>query len=121
MNHVKTSIIVILISGCATYASPGGPIVDMYGVNHEQYQYDRAQCAAYANEVRATEQAVRGAAVGAAVGGVLGAVIGDGRDAARGAGSGAVIGAAKGGIKGVQERSKVIRNCLRNRGYSVLN
>lgn len=113
MNHVKTSILVILISGCATYASPGGPIVDMYGVNHEQYQYDRAECAAYANEVRATEQAVRGAAVG----GVLGAVIGDGGDAARGAGSGAVIGA----IKGVQERSKVIRNCLRNRGYSVLN
>tara|TARA_A100001037_G_C15150017_1_gene638549 strand:- start:3260 stop:3517 length:258 start_codon:yes stop_codon:yes gene_type:complete len=85
----------------------------MYGVDPRQYAYDRANCANYADQVRTTEQAIRGAAVGAAIGGITGG--GDG--AAKGAGAGTVIG----GLKGIGDRSTVIRNCLRNRGYSILN
>jgi hypothetical protein len=35
--------------------------------------------------------------------------------------AGAIIGGAKGVGKGVHERRTVVRNCLRNRGYAVLN
>ena len=32
-----------------------------------------------------------------------------------------VLGGAKGTSRGLDERQRVVRNCLRNRGYAVLN
>ncbi|MEX2130382.1 MAG: hypothetical protein WD772_02765 [Pseudohongiellaceae bacterium] len=97
------------------------PIVDMQGVNVAQYNTDLAECRIYADEVRAGREAAQGAVGGAVVGGVIGAAIGNSDTVQRAAGAGAVAGAARGVGEAVREREMVVRNCLRGRGYRVLN
>ena len=58
---------------------------------------------------------------GALTGAAVGAAVGNSDTAQRAAGAGAVVGGAKGTGRGVAERDRVVRNCLRNRGYAVLN
>jgi outer membrane lipoprotein SlyB len=111
----------LLLSGCANRENPGGPIVDMRGVDPVNYRMDLADCGEYANQVAVGQQAATGAVAGAVLGGVIGAVVGNSNDAQEGAGAGAVIGGAKGVGRGVRERRMVVRNCLRHRGYAVLN
>ena len=96
-------------------------IIDRKGVNEAHYQADLAECQGYASEVRTGEKAAKGAASGAVVGGLVGAAVGNSRDAQRGAGAGAVTGAAKGVSAGEQDKVKVVKQCLRGRGYRVLN
>jgi outer membrane lipoprotein SlyB len=62
-----------------------------------------------------------GAAGGALIGGLIGAIVGGGGSAVRGAGVGAVAGGAGSAGDTEKERSKVVKNCLRNRGYKILN
>jgi uncharacterized protein YcfJ len=127
----KSIAVVVLFAlaaagGCAHHtpaepAAPGGVIVDMKGVDPAKYQVDLNECAAYADQVDAGSK-VAGSAVGAAaVGGAVGAIFGGGHGAAQGAGAGAVVGGAHGVGDTLHERTQVVRNCLRNRGYSVLN
>jgi len=111
---------VLLLSACANRANPGGPIVDMRGVDPVVYQRDLAECGEYANQVPVGQQAATGAVAGAVVGGAVGAVVHD-HDVGEGAGAGAILGGAKGVGHGVRERQTVVRNCLRHRGYAVLN
>ncbi len=106
----------ILLSACAHQ-----PIIDRKGVNMAQYQQDLQECRAYADEVALGQKAVGGAAAGAVVGAAIGAAVGDSTTAKRAAGAGAVAGASKGTARGAQEKRQVINNCLRNRGYAVLN
>ena len=108
---------VILLSGCA---SPGRDVViDPAGVDMQQYQQDLAQCEQIAQQVRS--KAGSRATGGAIVGGLIGSVVGDSTTARKGAGVGAITGAARGGAATRRERVQVIKNCLRNRGYQVLN
>ncbi len=108
-------------SGCTSSSLPGRPIVDMKGVNAKAYEADLAECNEYAKEVEAGKQVAIGAAAGAAVGGLMGASMGNGDRAKRSAGAGATYGGARGGLRALNESNKVVRNCLRNRGYVVLN
>ena len=96
-------------------------IIDRAGVDPAKYQQDLAECREYSSEVKTGEKAARGAASGAVVGGLVGAAVGNSRDAQRGAGAGAVTGAAKGVSAGEQDKVKVVKQCLRGRGYRVLN
>ena len=113
----------LVLGGCAhRERAPTGVIVDMKGVDRARYENDIAECSAYVDQVAVGEKAAVGAAGGAVVGGLIGAAVGGSRDSAKeGAGAGAVVGGAKGTLHGVRERRQVMRNCLRNRGYSVLN
>ena len=52
---------------------------------------------------------------------VLRAIAGNSDTAERAAGVGGVIGGAKGAGSGLRERDRVVKNCLRGRGYRVLN
>lgn len=103
----------LLLNACA---SPG-PIIDK-GVNFDPVQYERdyADCQAYQKQVR--NKAGGGALGGAIVGGLIGAITGD-------IGESAAVGAVAGGAGGVgdtaQEKRQVLHNCLRARGYKVLN
>jgi outer membrane lipoprotein SlyB len=107
----------ILISACS---SPGSDIIiDPAYVDRAQYEQDLAECERLADQVR--EKAGERAARGAVVGGLIGAVWGGDRSVERGAGVGAISGAAKGASLTENEKKRVIKNCLRNRGYSVLN
>ena len=111
-----TAALSLLLVACVSE-----PIVDTKGVNMAQYEQDKAECTAFADQVQVTHKAAGHAAVGAAVGAAIGAALGNSSDAARGAGAGAATGALEGGDRGFQERERVVGNCLRNRGYAVLN
>ena len=110
----------VLLTACANRANPGGPIVDLHGMDPVVYRTDLAECGEYANQVAVGQKAAAGAVAGAVIGGAVGAVAGH-HGAKEGAGAGAIIGGAQGVGKGVNERRKVVRNCLRHRGYAVLN
>lgn len=111
----------LVAAGCSS--TPGRPIVDMKGVNAYQYEQDLQECSTYADEVNVAGKTVGGAAAGAAVGAAVGAIWDghNGNSAGRGAATGAVVGGAGGVGSGVAERSQVVKNCLRGRGYRVLN
>lgn len=106
----------LLLTACASQ-----PIVDTKGVNMIQYQQDLAECETYAQQVQVAGKAATGAVAGAVVGAVVGAAVGNSGTAGRAAGAGAAVGASKGTGRGLHEKQRVVHNCLRNRGYSVLN
>ncbi len=106
----------LFLSACASYQ----PVVDMKGVKPEKYQKDLAECQNYAMQVDPANQALAGALIGAALGA---AMVGSFDDsyALSGAGTGAVAGAAAGTGKGAQDQVTIINNCMKGRGYKVLN
>jgi len=111
--------------GCAqTYQ----PVVDTKGQDSARYQQDLYECRQYAEQVSPAGQAavggLGGAAAGAALGAITGALVGGvsaGEGAAVGAATGGAVGVGTGAYKGVNEQQQIIDNCLRGRGYSVLN
>ena len=115
----KTSVLLMLTAALAACASD--PIIDPKGVNTAQYNQDLAECRVLADQVATGKQAAGGAAAGAVVGAVVGAAVGNSDTAQRAAGAGATLGAAKGTGRAMNERERVVRNCLRGRGYNVLN
>ncbi|HEY0975338.1 MAG TPA: glycine zipper family protein [Solimonas sp.] len=108
---------VALLAACAS----SGPIVDTQNTDMVRYEQDLSQCEAYAAQVNTGQQAGKSALGGAAVGAVLGAIVGNSKTVARGAGVGGVVGGVKGASQGEREKDTVVKNCLRGRGYRVLN
>ena len=114
-NIVIGGLAICLLAACSSQ-----PIVDRKGVDPVAYQRDLNECEQYAQQVSVAQKAGTGAAAGAVVGAAIGAILG-GVGTGEGAGVGAVQGAAGGTAKGVREKRQVVRNCLRHRGYAVLN
>ncbi|WP_250461012.1 glycine zipper family protein [Microbulbifer litoralis] len=117
-----------MLFGCATQQEQvpgaGGIVIDTYGVNLTQYQRDLTDCKGLSYAARSDEgrRGVTRAAGGALLGGALGAIIGDTSSAAAaGAGAGAVLGGVSGVTSAHSEAGRITRNCLRGRGYRVLN
>ncbi len=96
-------------------------IIDKKGVDMAKYQRDLEDCQQYSGEVRTGEKTARGAASGAVTGGLIGAAVGNSRDAQRGAGAGAVVGGSRGIREGTEQEVRGVQQCLRGRGYRVLN
>lgn len=107
----------VLTSGCAR----NRVIVDTKGTNMAAYEQDYAECNEHADQVSTGTQAAKGAGFGAAIGAALGAIFGNSRSVAQSAGAGGVVGGARGAASGEREKDVVLRNCLRGRGYRVLN
>ena len=107
----------LLVAGCASKTSK--PIIDPEGVDMAQYESDLAKCEQVAEQVE--QKAGNEAVSSAVVWGAIGAIFGDAEGAAMGAAAGAVKGGAEGSQDTNMERSKVVKNCLRSRGYNVLN
>jgi hypothetical protein len=105
----------LFLAGCSSHP---GPIIDTKGVNMAHYESDLADCKGYSEQVRIEKGVAKGTVAGAAVGGATGAVVGNAGD---GAGVGAITGAARSAQIGTREKSRVVKNCLRGRGYKVLN
>ena len=97
------------------------PVVDTRGLDPELYEADLLDCYAFADEVETAKKVATGAATGAVVGGVIGAAAGNSDTAKRGAGIGAASGTLSGAASAMQERQRVVKNCLSGRGYLVLN
>lgn len=106
------------LAALAACASHPDPIIDAKGVDMAKYEQDLAECKSYAENVSVAEGTARGAAVGAAVGAVVGAISGD---AARGAGYGGVSGGTQSGLNNKREQERIVKRCISNRGYDVLN
>jgi outer membrane lipoprotein SlyB len=117
----KTFITLLILcafsSGCASKRI----IVDTKGINMAQYNQDLSECTIYAEQVDVGRQAAGRAVAGAAVGAAIGAAVGNSDTAQRGAGVGAIAGGTRGAGTAQREKQVVVRNCLRNRGYAVLN
>jgi len=117
-----------ILFGCAAQPEQvpgaGGIVIDTWGVNMNQYQMDLSECKgiAYSTYSDQGRRGLAGAAGGAVVGGALGAIVGDSsRAAAAGAGAGALVGGLSGAGSAGAEANQIIKNCLRGRGYRVLN
>ncbi|WP_105104301.1 glycine zipper family protein [Microbulbifer pacificus] len=117
-----------VLLGCAhqqeQVPGAGNIVIDTYGVNMRQYQLDLADCRGLSMAARndAGRRGVTRAAGGALLGGALGAIIGDTSSAAAaGAGAGALLGGISGVGSSNAEANYITRNCLRGRGYRVLN
>lgn len=120
---LAAGMLAAMAAGCA---SSYEPIVDMQGVDPVRYQADLGECRQYAERVDVGTSAGTGAAIGAGVGAATGAAVGaitgqPGRGAAIGAAGGGTTGLFGGGLRGADKERQVIRNCLRGRGYSVLD
>lgn len=111
-------LLITLSAGCAG-ARHSKPVIDPAGVDMGQYQTDLAACEQIALQVQ--QKAGAGAVGGAVVGGLVGSIFGDSRSAMKSAGAGAVVGGAKGGAATHREKAMVVKNCMRERGYRVLN
>ena len=122
MCKCRTVVYTLLVSaiGLVGCSSTSGPIIDTKGVNMARYEQDLADCEGYAEQVRIERGVAKGAAAGAAVGGATGAVL-ERSSASEGAAVGAITGAARSAQIGDREKSRVVNNCLRGRGYKVLN
>ncbi|MAY25404.1 MAG: glycine zipper family protein [Polycyclovorans sp.] len=120
---MKSCLLILLVAvtvsaaGCAR----NRVIVDTQNTNMAQYERDHAECETYASQVSTGGKAAKSAGFGAAIGAALGAIFGNSGDVARGAGAGGVVGGARGAASGEREKDQVLRNCLRGRGYRVLN
>ena len=115
---ILAAVMLLSLSACTTTDEI---IIDKKGVNMSRYKQDLAECRGYSSAVKTEEKGARGAASGAIVGGAIGAITGGGDGAARGAGVGAVGGGARGINEGERTEVKVVKRCLRGRGYNVLN
>jgi hypothetical protein len=103
----------LFVAACASK-----PIIDTYNVDMVQYEKDLADCEHIAEQVESGKITAKSAAFGAGVGAAYGVIDGDvGGSAA----TGAVAGGAGGLLKQDNEKARVAKNCLRHRGYAVLN
>ena len=129
-------ILPTLIFGVAVATSAhANVVVDMSQIeDYTQYQTDLQQCEGLAvqNQPDAPQResvagtAVKGAAVGAAAGAISG---GSGSKAAKkGAGAGVIVAAGRNSrerrdasANAAEQKDQIVKNCMRGRGYNVLN
>lgn len=117
MKAILLLPLAVAVSACATHKV----IVDKQGIDMAQYEQDLAECSQYAEEVDTGSEVAKGAVGGAVIGGAVGAILGGRRSAEKLGGVAVVTGAAGGGSSASREKSQVIKNCLRGRGYKILN
>ena len=110
---LSTLLLSILSTACASK-----PIVDTSNVNMAHYTKDLTDCEEVAEQVTTGQITAQSAAFGATVGAANGLLW---HDVGRGAANGAIIGGAGGLLRSGDEKSLVTKNCLRHRGYVVLN
>jgi hypothetical protein len=110
-------LIAVAIAGCAAHPDP---IIDTKGVDPERLAEDWSECEEYTEEIVMAKGVAKGAAAGAAVGAATGAVS-DRGDVGEATGLGAIYGGARSGLDADREKQEVFKNCMRLRGYRVLN
>ena len=115
MLDYRLIFLLAALAGCAAHPDP---IVDMKGVDPERFARDRAECEEYTEQILVSQGVAKGSAVGAAVGAAAGTINGD---VGRGAANGALYGGTRSGLDADRDQQRVVKNCLRGRGYRVLN
>lgn len=132
----RLSLLMLLAAPLLANAQSSGVnvIVDMEGIDPAKYNQDLQSCQGAGTQVQPAEAeregvvgtAARGAALGAAAGAI------SGNSGSQGAKSGAGVGVVAAGARNARNRrdakkdtkseiDMVVKNCMRARGYSVLN
>ena len=96
-------------------------IIDTRGVDESVFKKDYSECSDFAKNIDLTERTLKRGAVAGATGAAVGAIIGGEEAAKKIGGSAAVLNAVEANLDGRNEQAKIIKNCLRGRGYKVLN
>ena len=96
-------------------------IIDTRGVDESVFKKDYSECSDFAKNIDLTERTLKQGAVAVATGAAVGAIIGGEEAAKKIGGSAAVLNAVEANLDGRNEQAKIIKNCLRGRGYKVLN
>ena len=115
---ILLTCIVAFSAGCAAHPDP---IIDMKGVDQEEFDQDWAECESYTDEVLVSRGVAKGAGLGASIGAVAGAIGGNSSDVAEGAATGALYGGTSSGLDADYENREVFKRCMHGRGYRVLN
>lgn len=125
LNKTRLRSLLVVVSVLTLPACASKPIIDPKGVDMVQYQADLEDCVLVAEQVQTgstvAKSAGAGAAVGAAFGVVTAVMTGDASEIGYSAAYGGVAGGSGGAFEADDEKAQVIKNCLRNRGYAVLN
>ncbi len=106
-----------VLAGCAAHPDP---IIDTKGVDPDMLAQDWDECEAFTHEIDIATGVAKGAALGTAVGAATGAVS-NRREVGEAAGLGGIYGGTRSGLEADREKQKVFKNCMRGRGYRVLN
>ncbi len=121
MTAINRCLFLALVAALAGCAANPEPIIDMKGVDLDQYEEDWEECEAYTEEVVVARGVAKGAATGAVIGAAAGAIGGNSTDVAEGAGIGALYGGTRSGLDADEMQQDVFKRCMRGRGYRVLN
>jgi len=119
MNNKQIMLVLsglIILNGCA---ARNNIVLDPQGVDMGKYQADLQQCEKFSRQ--ANSKSGKGLVGGAVVGAIAGNIVGNSKTGRNGAKLGALGGLVKGAIATKRERQLIVKNCLRNRGYAVLN
>lgn len=125
---------ILIFPGCASRpVNPNavnignGMVVDATGKDKAQVMSDANDCQGIAQATQPEEKVAAGAVAGAIAGALIGALIyrGSGlsgnRGATYGAGLGALSGSGTGAANAASDYKTVLRNCMLERGHTVLN
>ena len=96
-------------------------IIDTRGIDESVFKKDYSECSDFAKNIDLTERTLKQGAVAGATGAAVGVIIGGEEAAKKIGGSAAVLNAVEANLDGRNEQAKIIKNCLRGRGYKVLN
>jgi hypothetical protein len=121
MDAIKTLAVIFAGAMAAGCAAQPNPIIDMKGVDLDEYNEDWAECESYTDEVLLANGIAKGAGLGAVVGAAAGAIGGNSSDVAESAGVGALYGGTRSGLDADEMKQTVFKRCMRGRGYRVLN
>lgn len=116
-NILTPIMAAVVFAGCAAHPDP---IIDTKGVDPDMLAQDWDECEAFTKEIDIATGVAKGSALGGAVGAATGAVS-NRREIDEAAGIGAIYGGTRSGLDADREKQKVFKNCMRGRGYRVLN
>ena len=97
------------------------PVIDTKGVDMSAYKMELSECQQYAEQISMGKETAIGAGLGAALGWAVSVAAGGSYDNDTSAAVGAVTGGAAGMGDAAESAATIIKNCLRGRGYRVLN
>jgi len=115
---ILLTFLMAVVAGCAAHPDP---IIDMKGVDQDEFDQDWAECESYTDEVLVSRGITKGAGLGAAIGAAAGAIGGNSSDVAEGAAFGGLYGGVESGLDADREKQYVFKRCMSGRGYYVLN
>ncbi|QFU22821.1 glycine zipper family protein [Shewanella eurypsychrophilus] len=130
---MKKAFLLVGLLVLHTSASASNVIIDKSGVDEKDYIFDMHECTELSQQAQKKQTEgglVSGAAKGAALGAAAGAISGgSGTDGAKTGAAIGVVGGALGRNRSKRqneasheaEKQTVVKNCMINRGYTVLN